>query len=441
MPDWRPRSGKPLLLRLGLHSGIVTEDDDLGRKTNIWGVGINTAARILGVSAARQLLVSKQYFDNYIAGQRESDFEIGSMHWRTVKHGVGVEVMNMNRQNLCLNQVEAENRRWQAIGGLWQKTIQNYTYLIQDAMKSGDPVAALASAKFLVELNAPDPVHELCQMIGRSDNKPNKDYPPQHHILFSQMPPDLLFKVIEISQPRLFKEGETIFEVGDPADSCFFPVSGSLVVELPDHDEPIPIPKGQMTGEFTLWIPGITRTAKVVAQEDGLMLKIPNRQFKEFLDQTPDVANVIYGIIRQRIVENVLTSARIFPSLEELMQGDLHNFPAVCSHFKKGETIDIKKTTCILFNGKVSITPEDGIDLEVTAFGNFGNETVVGIVSDIGSPDGLTAIVLEDTVAVIISHDVLEKTLEKSGDLMNAWNAICGQRLGSISRAKKALGK
>ena len=39
---------------------IVTEDDDLGWKTNVWGVGINTAARILAVSAANQLLVSKQ---------------------------------------------------------------------------------------------------------------------------------------------------------------------------------------------------------------------------------------------------------------------------------------------------------------------------------------------------------------------------------------------
>ncbi len=438
MPDWRPRSGTPFQLRLGLHSGLVTEDDDLGWKTNIWGVGINTAARILAVSAANQLLVSKQYYDNYIAGVRDNDFEIGTLHWRTVKHGVGVEVMNVNRHDLCLTEVEAENRRWQAVGGLWQKTIQNYTYLIHDAMRSADPIAALACAKFLLELNANEPVHELCHMIGRSDIKPSKDYPAQHHILFSQMPPDLLFNVIEASEPRLFKAGEALFEVGDPANSCFFPVSGSLVVEIPGHHEPIPIPKGQMTGEFTLWIPNINRTARVKALEDGLMLELPNQRFKQFLDETQDVANVIYGIIRQRIVENVLTSDRIFPDLKTAVKGDINKFPAVCSRFEKGTELNIEKTTYIIFNGTVQITPEEDLNLTVQASGNFGDESVVGIVSEIGTPDGNKAVVMEETVAVAIDHSILEETLENSDDLMNAWNAVCGQRLGTIRRAKKA---
>lgn len=440
MPDWRPTSGESIRLRLGLHAGTVTEEDDFGWKTNVWGVGINTAARILAVSACDQLLISKQYFDTYIQSHRKNDFEIGDVHWRTVKHGVGVEVMNVNRHDLCLTQTEAENRRWQAVGGLWQKTIQNYTYLIHDAMKSGDPVAALASAKFLLELKADEPVRELCHMIGRSEIKPSKEYPAQTHILFSQMPPDLLFKVIEQSEPRLFSKDQTLFKTGDPANSCFFPVSGTIVLDLPDHPEPIPIPKGQMTGEFALWIPNIARTGSVRALDDGLVLEIPNAKFKNFIDEVPDVANVIYGIIRKRIAENVLTSHKLFPELREKHDADLSMFPAVCQKHAAGSELNLADSVHVLFSGKVEISPDGGPALVVEGHSSFGGEVAVGIISEIGEPDGEVAKVLEDAVAVTIPHDALRKVQDESELTQNAWNAVCGQRLGQIRRAAKKQG-
>src|SRR5260370_17039867 len=61
-------------IRAALHAGTVREEVDLGRDTNIWGMGINTTARILSVSDESQLLVSKQYFDTYIKDRRKSDY-------------------------------------------------------------------------------------------------------------------------------------------------------------------------------------------------------------------------------------------------------------------------------------------------------------------------------------------------------------------------------
>ena len=71
---------------MAIHAGLVQEADELGGGTNVWGIGINMAARILTVAASSQILVSKQYFDHYISGVRQ-DAEIGDLHWRTVKHG------------------------------------------------------------------------------------------------------------------------------------------------------------------------------------------------------------------------------------------------------------------------------------------------------------------------------------------------------------------
>lgn len=438
-PDWLPSDRGKLRIRVGLHAGIVQENDDLGRRTNIWGVGINMTSRILSVAAVSQILVSKQYFDNYVDGRRNEEFEFGKPHARTVKHGARVQVMNATRQNLGLSESDADDSRWQTIARQWERNIEVYRNLLRDAMNSGDPVAALACGKYLLQLNARKPVLELCQMIGRTDLRPTKDYPPQNHLLFSQMPPELLFKTIEQSVTTTFKAGDTICERGDPAKSCFFPVCGALVVDLPDHDEPIPIPKGQMTGEFSLWIPSIRRTARVRALTDGLILEIHNDRFKVFIDQAPDIAGVIYGIIRDRIVENLLTTIHLFPD-PALLQGkesSKADIPAVCEKLAPGDTLDISSNTYFLFNGYVQIEPPDCPVLTISSSSRFGAEAVIGIISEIGEPDGDTATVIEEAVVVRVPHEFLLDLQDRSENMQNAWNAICGLRLGQIRRAGK----
>lgn len=434
MPDWRPEDRSALQLSLGLHAGIVTEGDDLRDGANVWGVGINIASRILSVAAPSQLLVSRQYYEAFIGKERERDFEIGVAYWHTVKHGVGVEVMNANRHDLCLTTEQASNRRWHAIGDLWRQTILNYKHLVHDAMKSGDPVAAVASGKFLLELKAEAPVRELCHMIGRSELRPTAEYPKQSHILFSQMPPDLLFKVIQDSQPRLFRKEEIIFEQGDPAVSCFFPISGTLLVDLPGGGNSVAIPKGEMTGEFSLWIPNISRTARVHAMDDGLFLEIRIDRFRGYLEENPDVASVIYNIIRRRIVENALTSKLLFPDLNTAFKEDLSKIPAVSEKLPAGAEFDLTDKTHFLFSGKVEIEPPDGAPLAIQARGSFDTRGVLGIVSEIGEPDGPRARVLEESVAVTVPHEFLRTIQDRSDTMRNAWNGICGQRLGQIKR-------
>ncbi len=440
-PDWTPESGKRISVRMGLHSGLVKEAEDLGQNTNIWGVGINTTSRILAISGKSQLLVSRQYYETYIAEQREEDFEFGSPYSRTVKHGAEVEIMNANRHDLALSADEASNQRWQSIAGLWRKTIQNYTHLIHDAMRSGDPIAAMASAKFLLDLKTQQPVKELCQMIGRTDTRPTAEYPAQTHILFGQMPPDLLFKVIEHSEPRLFTKGEIIYEEGDPAKSCFFPVSGTLVVDVHGQNEPIAIQKGQMTGEFSLWIPNISRTGRVRALDDGMFLEIHIDRFRAYLEKNPEVMDVIYEIIRQRILENALTSKLLFPELATDLKNDLAKLPVVTVKHRPGETLDLTDSAYAIFSGKVSIEPPDGSRMIIGSSGQFRADGIVGIVSEIGTPDGTQAKAEEETVCVRVPHEFLREAQSRSDALTNTWNAICGQRLGMIRRAQREKGQ
>lgn len=435
-PIWIPRNGEHISLRMSLHAGTVQEGEEFENGTNIWGNGINTAARLLSVSLPSQLLVSKQYYDTYLKEQRTGEFELGEVHWRTVKHGIQVEVMNIYRDNIGLNENQASTKRWRDIGGLWHKTVSEYKNLINDTMRSGDPVAAIAAGKFLLDLEEENSVWDLCRMLSNSLEKPSIGYPTQYHSIFSQMPPDILMKVIKCIIPRNLKKDEVICKEGDPSNSSFFPVSGDIVVDVPGINEPISIDKGEIIGEFSLWIPNLPRTAKVRVIGEGLLLEIHNRNFKEILEGSSNVANSVFGIIKNRILENTLNSDILFPKVVLKLKESLSSIQAECIKYSSGDELDLNNSTYILFSGKVRLKPSDGRHIDLIGKGNFRNQPVIGITSMIGNPDGKFAEVLEDSVAVKIDHKTLKELQEKFILVRDAWNSLCGKRLGEIKAAE-----
>lgn len=434
-PDWIPRSGDRIRLRLGLHAGTVTEAPEFGTTRNIWGLGINTAARILSIAAPDQLLVSKQYIDTYLTGPRAGEFACGPVQWRTVKHGLQLELLNVNRHELGLPEPIAIAQRWQCIGGLWERTQAEYRFLIQDAMRSGEPIAALAAAKFLHALGAMDPVWELCRMLGKAEPRPPAPYPPQLHPLLSLMTPEALFRILEAAAPGRFAAGQVLCETGDPATTCFFPVSGSIGADVPGVDHPIRIATGTIIGEFSLWIPKLPRTARLRALDDSLVLGIDAARFQAIIEEVPHMAEAVYGIIKQRIIENILHSVQLFPaSPGERGVADV-SLQTSCEKLPAGSGLDLTSATYVLFSGSVEIQPGGAPLTRLLATGDFAKLPVAGIVSEIALPDGPEARVLEETVAVRIPHASLRALQAESEPIRNAWNALYGQRVGELRRA------
>lgn len=383
---YKLRGRERFQIRFGLHSGQIQEDKDFRGNNNVWGIGINVTSRIVSISAPSQLLVSKQYVDNFIDMHRqESDLTLGKKFCRTMKHGQEIEVMNINRGDVCLNTDEANALRWQCIGGLWQKVIQEYKFLIQDSMLSNDPIAALAAGKFLLDLGQDKPVVNLCHVISQSgDPKVTKDtkYPKTYHSLFNKMSPDKIQAILQSSSPLFFKQGDIICKEGEDADSCFFPVSGTIFVDLP---EPINIGEGEIIGEFNLWIPEIKRTATLKAHDEGLCLKIKTEAFKLIVPDNSDVAKEVFSIIKNRIIDNIIGLKRFFFFISPDAKQDLKQCLR-CEKYPSGITLDLDKDVYIIFHGKVEIEPQLGLfdippefKLEISVQGHYGSEEAVGI--------------------------------------------------------------
>ena len=86
-------------LRMGVHSGPVSQVTDVNDRTNIAGAGINIAQRVMDCGDAGHILLSKHVAE---------DFE-EYPHWRPhlhklgeceVKHGVRVSVVNLYTEDL-----------------------------------------------------------------------------------------------------------------------------------------------------------------------------------------------------------------------------------------------------------------------------------------------------------------------------------------------------
>ena len=416
-------------IRAALHAGCVREDEDLSHETNIWGMGINTTARILSVSDEDQMLVSKQYYDTYIKDQREGEFNFGEPYWRTVKHGVLVDVMNASKPGLCLDCDDASGKRWRYLGGLWRKTVEEYGFLMTDAMRSGDPVAAIAAARYLLKMGEEADVRQFCKTLSDHETTVKPDFPVLRHTLFSAMPADVLFDVLSGITPRVVRANEVICEDGTVADSCYFPVSGKIVVDIPGRDAPSGVKKGRILGEFSLWIPNLKRTARIRSLDAGLVLELGHHPLAAVLAQHPDVATVVYSLIKRRIVENVLLAPALFPGLEKEVDENLSRFGAVCVKVPAGDALDIATDAFVVLIGKVRIHCATGTVLDIGAEGRFDHLPVAGISSAIGKPDGGVAEVLEDTVAVRISHDMLAQLQKAYPGIKLAWSGLCGARL------------
>src|SRR5213595_1233307 len=83
-----------LRVRIGIHSGPVSEIADLNEQANIAGAGINIAQRVMDCGDAGHVLLSKHVADDLeqYPQWREHLHELGQVE---VKHGVKLDIVNL----------------------------------------------------------------------------------------------------------------------------------------------------------------------------------------------------------------------------------------------------------------------------------------------------------------------------------------------------------
>ena len=88
-----------LPVRMGIHSGPVSEVKDVSGRSNIAGAGINMAQRVMDCGDAGHILVSKRVADDLAQQRRWQPYlhELGDVE---VKHGVVVSLVNLYAETI-----------------------------------------------------------------------------------------------------------------------------------------------------------------------------------------------------------------------------------------------------------------------------------------------------------------------------------------------------
>src|ERR1041385_8042819 len=92
--DSGEREKPQLKLRMGVHSGPVSEVIDLNQRTNVAGAGINMAQRVMDCGDAGHVLLSKHVADDLEHYPRWQPY-LHSLGECEVKHGVRLNITNL----------------------------------------------------------------------------------------------------------------------------------------------------------------------------------------------------------------------------------------------------------------------------------------------------------------------------------------------------------
>jgi len=116
--------------------------------------------------------------------------------------------------------------------------------------------------------------------------------------LFADTSGESLAAISRTLRSRRFRRGEVLFHEGDPGDSLFIVVSGSIKVFLPSDqgDEAIlaTLGPGDSLGELSL-LDGVPRSASAIAIEPVEALMLPRGQFLGLLAADAGLRDAVLG--------------------------------------------------------------------------------------------------------------------------------------------------
>jgi CRP-like cAMP-binding protein len=109
---------------------------------------------------------------------------------------------------------------------------------------------------------------------------------------FSMLPDELLFRLAEELEEKVYATGELLFHLGDPGDSLYIVDRGRVRVYLDVGGKPLTLQEfgpGHTIGEMAL-IDGSPRSANVVALEETCIWRLDRNTYMDALLEQPELA-------------------------------------------------------------------------------------------------------------------------------------------------------
>lgn len=284
-------------------------------------------------------------------------------------------------------------------------------------------VEAIAEATLGQQGAAPAEVLEEADIIEAEELKPEAGELPKIP-LFSDLPQDAFIALFDKCPLRRVEEGELVFAQGSVGQSFFVICAGSVRVfrtEGTGRRALATLEEGTFFGEMAL-LSEAPRSASVEgASEDTQLLEISASVLSELSSQHPTVAQALKKFCRQRMLTNIMNTAKLFAPFDRSDRRKL---------VEKFRARDVKPGDAIIREGQRSdglyivLSGEVGVTVKGKAVASLKEGDVFGEMSLLTKSQAtatvsatkrtsLLRLPREDFDAIVFSHpQVLELVAE-----------------------------
>jgi CRP-like cAMP-binding protein len=119
--------------------------------------------------------------------------------------------------------------------------------------------------------------------------------------IFKELRDDFIVRLASVMDELSFPGNYTIFNAGDEGRSLYIVVSGKVKIHIGKQQLAI-FPKGESFGEMAVF-DAQPRSASATTLETCECLELTQEQLYEAIDETPEIAVNIIGILSRRIRE------------------------------------------------------------------------------------------------------------------------------------------
>jgi hypothetical protein len=278
----RRKDIQPFELRMGIHLGTVSKETDFDDRVNVWGEGVNISARVAGLAQPGQILVSEDYCKATALETRPTG-EVTNIGKWWAKHHKPLVLYNIYRDGIGVSPSDVEE--WYGpFHYPLQQAIDMYEAMMQEqkfVTDQGFRVAVLC--KRLLDLA---PEHKQAEQVLTYLSTRTWPFTPNrlYDRFFSDLSPTAIVYFFRNAKFGDFKKADTLFKIGEPADSLMMVVSGEVVLYV---GKEIVLSEGSIIGEMGLFNPGETRNATLTANKSTITLTL-DYDFLKVSENVPD---------------------------------------------------------------------------------------------------------------------------------------------------------
>ena len=119
--------------------------------------------------------------------------------------------------------------------------------------------------------------------------------------LFRAMPSEELAQIAEIADEQAIDAGDPVFAEGEMGDALYLVIEGSVRVHKGDKQIAL-LGVRDVVGEMAV-LDGEPRSASVTVVKDAALLKIGRDDFRDILNERPEIAMGVIKVLSRRLRE------------------------------------------------------------------------------------------------------------------------------------------